>query len=81
MTNTNESKPVFILFFSAQAFTLLFPLTCRPSRRRRSVGVANATDPPLLMSTMSSIEANATTVLPDDEDSSKVPPFHNKHVM
>uniref|UniRef100_A0A3P9HJ73 Tyrosine-protein kinase receptor n=1 Tax=Oryzias latipes TaxID=8090 RepID=A0A3P9HJ73_ORYLA len=44
----------------------------RPSRRRRSVGVANATDPPLLMSTMSSIEANATTVLPDDEDSSKV---------
>ncbi|XP_024135066.1 insulin receptor b isoform X2 [Oryzias melastigma] len=44
----------------------------RPSRRRRSVGVANATYPPLFLSTMSSIEANATTVFPDDEDSSKV---------
>uniref|UniRef100_A0A8C5I855 Tyrosine-protein kinase receptor n=1 Tax=Gouania willdenowi TaxID=441366 RepID=A0A8C5I855_GOUWI len=43
----------------------------RPSRRRRSVGVANATHPPPFLSTISSLQLGSTTASPDDEDEDK----------
>uniref|UniRef100_A0A3P8RPL1 Tyrosine-protein kinase receptor n=1 Tax=Amphiprion percula TaxID=161767 RepID=A0A3P8RPL1_AMPPE len=40
----------------------------RPSRRRRSVGVANATLPPLFLTTIPSLQFGSTTATPEDED-------------
>uniref|UniRef100_A0A8D3D5E5 Tyrosine-protein kinase receptor n=1 Tax=Scophthalmus maximus TaxID=52904 RepID=A0A8D3D5E5_SCOMX len=40
----------------------------RPSRRRRSVGVANATQLPNFLTTVPSLSFGSTTATPDDED-------------
>lgn len=41
---------------------------CRPSRRRRSVGVANATQPPLFLNTIPNLQFDSGTISPDGED-------------
>lgn len=41
---------------------------CRPSRRRRSVGVANATQPPLFLTTVPNLQLDSGTISPDGED-------------
>lgn len=41
---------------------------CRPSRRRRSVGVANATQPPLFLTTIPNLQLDSGTIAPDGED-------------
>uniref|UniRef100_A0AAX7TDV7 Tyrosine-protein kinase receptor n=1 Tax=Astatotilapia calliptera TaxID=8154 RepID=A0AAX7TDV7_ASTCA len=40
----------------------------RPSRRRRSVGVANATQPPLFLTTVPNLQLDSGTIAPDGED-------------
>ncbi|KAM8888379.1 insulin receptor b [Synchiropus picturatus] len=40
----------------------------RPTRRRRSVGVANSTNLPFLFSTIPNLNLGATTVTPEEED-------------
>uniref|UniRef100_A0A3Q0RIU0 Tyrosine-protein kinase receptor n=1 Tax=Amphilophus citrinellus TaxID=61819 RepID=A0A3Q0RIU0_AMPCI len=40
----------------------------RPTRRRRSVGVANATQPPLFLTSVPSLHFGSTTISPDGED-------------
>uniref|UniRef100_A0A669ENW9 Tyrosine-protein kinase receptor n=1 Tax=Oreochromis niloticus TaxID=8128 RepID=A0A669ENW9_ORENI len=40
----------------------------RPSRRRRSVGVANATQPPLFLTTVPNLQLDSGTISPDGED-------------
>lgn len=40
----------------------------RPSRRRRSVGVANATQPPLFLTTIPNLQLDSGTIAPDGED-------------
>ncbi|XP_061594290.1 insulin receptor b [Cololabis saira] len=40
----------------------------RPSRRRRSVGVANATEPPFSIASIPNLHLDSTTAFPKDED-------------
>lgn len=61
-------------FFSSLHFAQLLlsdlPVLCfsRPSRRRRSVGVANATEVPYFLTTVPSLPFGSTTASPEDED-------------